>query len=283
MKDSIENAVEELKRVDHSIFVSLKYTRTVDILVNILTRMVDCYEFLFEALLKYAVSNKLAFEIPSTPKERCVALKHIFKEQEIHDNVDLYLLLKAMLKSTYTRENEYRRHVTMKSIIAGREEIININVISQYYEILTSFFHLVDNLRTGQYLLGTKPLVTDVTDERADEENPNNPYWTKVSAMKAEADAEIAREKEMRERLRQEKLNQERERQKAWELQKAKEEAKEQKKKRITKRKPKIKPKRIIPKEKLHLMELRKKAAVQAKEQKKKPVAKKALKPKKKK
>jgi len=38
MRESIENAVEELKRVDHSIFVSLKYTRTVDILVNILIK-----------------------------------------------------------------------------------------------------------------------------------------------------------------------------------------------------------------------------------------------------
>ncbi len=270
MKESIENAVEELKRVDHSIFVSLKYTRTVDILVNILSRMVDCYDFLFEALLKYATAHKMIADVPSTPKERCVALKHAFKEQEIHDNIDLYFLLKAMLKSNYTRENEYRRHVTMKAIIAGREEIININIISQYYEILTSFFHLADNLRTGQYSLGTGQLVGENNDEKTDEENPGNPYWSQVKVMREEADAEIAREKEMRERLRQEKMNQERERQKEWERRKQKEE-KEVKKKRITKRKPKIKPKHIIPKEKLRFMELRKQAKKRVeKDQKKK-------------
>jgi len=269
MKESIENAVEELKRVDHSIFVSLKYTRTVDILVNILTRMVDCYEFLFEALLKYAVERKMTSEIPATPKERCVLIKHLFKEQEVHDNVDLYFLLKAMLKVTYTRENEYRRHVTMKAIVAGREEIININIISQYYEILTSFFHLVDNFRTGQYVLGTMPLVSDGAEEKTDEENPSNPYWSKVKVMRDEADAEIAREKEMRERLRQEKASLERERQKEWEKRKAKEQ--EHKKKRITKRKPKIKPKRVISKDKLKFIELRKQAKKRLEKEKKKP------------
>lgn len=259
MKDSIENAVEELKRVDHSIFVSLKYTRTVDILINIINRMVDCYDFLFEALLKYVVQHKLCFEIPSTPKERCLLLKQVFKEQEVHDNVDLYLLLKALLKANFTRENEYRRHVNMKAIIAGREEIVNINIISQYYEILTSFFHFVDNLRTGTYSLGSGQLIQE--EAKTDEDNPNNPYWSKVKEMKEEAEIEIARDKEMRDRMRAEKQAAEMKRQAP-----VKKTVKIPPKKiRITKRKPKIAPKKIIPKEKLRLMELKKKTLSKAK------------------
>jgi len=255
MKESIENAVEELKRVDHSIFVSLKYTRTVDILINILIRMVDCYENLFMALLKYALENKMITDIPTTPKERVLLLKQVFKEQEVHDNVDLYLLLKAMLKSNYSKENEYRRHVAMRAIIAGREEIININIVSQYYEFLTSFFHLVDNLRKGTYALNSGTLVNAGVEESTDEENPNNPYWAKVKQMKEEADMEIARDKEIRERIRMEKQQKEIARQK--ELRIAEKKA-TKKTKRITKRKPKIKPKRVIPKEKLKLIELKK-------------------------
>lgn len=253
MNEAIENAVEELKRVDHSIFVSLKYTRTVDILINILIRMVDCYEFLFLALLKYAQEHKMIPEIPSTPKEKVMLLKDIYKEQEVHDNVDLYLLLKAMLKSNYGKENEYRRHVAMRAIVAGREEIININIISQYYEFLTSFFHVVDNLRKGTYILGSGKLINDGTEEITDEENPNNPYWATVKQMKEEADMEIARDKEIRERIRLEKQN--KELQKQSEMKKAM----EKKIKRITKRKPKIKPKCVIPKEKLRMMQLKKK------------------------
>ncbi len=251
MRDAIENAVEELKRVDHSIFVSLKYTRTVDILINILIRMVDCYEFLILALLKYAYENKMIGEIPTTPKERAVIIKQVYKEQEIYDNIDLYLLLKAMLKSNYGRENEYRRHVTMTTIVSGREEIININIISQYYEYLTSFFHLVDNLTKGTYVLSSGKLISDNNTSNTDEENPSNPYWTQVEEMKKEAVLEIARDKEIKEKIRAEKQV----REQAY--RKTMIEA-DKKVKRITKRKPKIKPKKIVPAEKLKLIELKK-------------------------
>lgn len=251
MDESIDNAVEELKRVDHSIFVSLKYTRTVDVLVNIITRMIDCYEYLFLALLRYAKEYKMIAEIPSTPKERVLLIKESFKEQEIHDNIDLYLLLKAMHKANFTRENEYRRHVAMRSIIAGREEIININIISRYYEFLTSFFHLVDNLRKATYVLGTGTLVGE--QHEADEENPNNPYWVEIRQMKEDAEAEIIRDKEIRERIRLEKQSKEIQRQKDFKK------IMDKKIKRITKRKPKIKPKRVISKDKIKYQSVKKK------------------------
>jgi hypothetical protein len=253
MRDALENAVEELKRVDHSIFVSLKYTRTVDILVNIINRMVDCYDNLFLALLRYALEKKMITDIPTAPKERCVLLKQLFQEQEVHDNVDLYLLLKAMLKANFSRENEYRRHVAMRAIVAGREEIININIISEYYQIITSLFHLIDNISKGTYVVGTGRLINANPENpvTTDEENPNNPYWTQVKQMKEEADMEIARDKEIRERIRKEKYEKE--------IQRQKEFRKEQEKiKRITKRKPKIKPKRVISSDKLKILELKK-------------------------
>jgi hypothetical protein len=261
MREAIENAVEELKRVDHSIFVSLKYTRTVDILVNILIRMVDCYEFLIAALLKYALDKRMIGEMPSTPKERAVLVKQVFKEQEMHDNIDLYLLLKAMLKSNYGRENEYRRHVAMRAIVAGREEIININIISQYYEYLTSFFHMVDNLTKGTYVLGSGKLIQDGIIGETDEENPNNPYWTQVEEMKKEAALEIARDKEIKERIRAEKINKERMYRK---------QEMDSRPKRITKRKPKIKPKKIVSAEKIKFIELKKQAKKRIDKEKKK-------------
>jgi hypothetical protein len=277
MREAIENAVEELKRVDHSIFVSLKYTRTVDILENILSRMVDCYEFLITALLKYAYEHKMIGDIPHTPKERSTLIKQIYKEQEVHDNIDLYLLLKAMLRSNHSRENEYRRHVAMRAIIAGREEIININIISQYYEYLTSFFHLVDNLTKGTYILGSGPLIGEGGAGSTDEENPSNPYWTQVEQMKQEAALEIARDKEIKERIRAEKqLNREKQ-QKQYQAAIDK----EKKIKRITKRKPKIKPKKIISKEKLKIIELKKSAKARIAKDKKKTKSSKAKKSKK--
>ena len=50
MKESFDEAVQELKRVDHLFWVSLKYTRTVDVIKHVIDRLISCIGFGFEAL-----------------------------------------------------------------------------------------------------------------------------------------------------------------------------------------------------------------------------------------
>ncbi|MFH1588943.1 MAG: hypothetical protein ABIB43_00035 [archaeon] len=143
MKESLNDAKEELKRVDHLIFVSLKYTRTVDVLLNIIQRMIDAYDFMIEALLRYALEKKMVEEIPIAPKERGDVVKRVFEDELINDNVELYFLLRKLHKSNPEKENEYRRHVTMISYVENRKEIVNIDIISQYFEFQKSFLDYV--------------------------------------------------------------------------------------------------------------------------------------------
>jgi hypothetical protein len=44
MKESLSEAFEELKRADHLIYVSLKYTRTVDVIKSIIERLINAYD-----------------------------------------------------------------------------------------------------------------------------------------------------------------------------------------------------------------------------------------------
>ena len=152
MMQSLRDAVEELKRVDHQIYVSLKYTRTVDVIQNILTRMVDGYSHLVDALLKYAMDEKKFAEMPASAIEKADLLKETYPEDNvIQDNVELYLLLRKLLRAkNVEREQEYRRHVTMKTIIEGREEIVNIDIITNYYLFQRDFLSHI------QTLLGVK-------------------------------------------------------------------------------------------------------------------------------
>ncbi len=153
MMQSLHDAVEEWKRVDHLIYVSLKYTRTVDVLLNILNRMVDGYAHLMDALIAHAEHEKRwADETPGSAVERADLVRQLYKEDvAVQDNVELYLLLRKMLRAkNIERENEYRRHVTMKTIIDGREEIVNIDIITNYYLFQREFVQKV------QKVLGVK-------------------------------------------------------------------------------------------------------------------------------
>lgn len=135
MREILRDANEELKRVDHLVYVSLKYTRTVDVILNILNRMIDSYAFMMDALLKKAEDEGQIFEEPFSAIERAELVQKLFKEDVgISDNVELYLLLRKLHRAkSIERENEYRRHVTMKTIIDGREEIVNIDIITNYF------------------------------------------------------------------------------------------------------------------------------------------------------
>lgn len=151
--ESLHDALEEWKRVDHLIYVSLKYTRTVDVILNILNRMVDGYSYLVDALIKFAQEKKKwAGNAPVSAIEKAELVKEIFKDDEaVVDNMELYLLLRKLLRAkNVDREQEYRRHVTMKTIIDGREEIINIDIITNYYLFQRDFLDKI------QKMLGVK-------------------------------------------------------------------------------------------------------------------------------
>lgn len=128
-------AKEELKRVDHLIFVSLKYTRTVDVLKNTLGRLITCFDCIIDGLLKEAVEKRMIGEIPQANLKKCEALRKLHKDKEImNEFIDFYLLLRKINKADYDKTNEFRRHVTL---IAHTEDQGNINVdidiITEYY------------------------------------------------------------------------------------------------------------------------------------------------------
>lgn len=146
MIETLEEAGEELKRADHLTYVSLKYTRTGDVLLNTLSRMIDAYEMLVDALLAYAKDKKNLQEIPSTPLEKGNLIKKLYPQQEVQDNVDLYFLMRKIFRAPHDTEQEYRRHVAVITNIDGREEIINIDIITQYLEFEKNFYGFVVNM-----------------------------------------------------------------------------------------------------------------------------------------
>jgi hypothetical protein len=137
----LNEANEELKRVDHQVYVSLKYTRTVDVLMNIISRMIEGYDRMFDALLHHAYEQRRLGEIPSAPLIVGNTIKELYAEDIYQQNVELYFLLRKLQRSNPTREQEFRRHVTMRTIIEGKEEIVNIDLATEYYHMQRDFLN----------------------------------------------------------------------------------------------------------------------------------------------
>ncbi|MEM4259625.1 MAG: hypothetical protein QXG00_00155 [Candidatus Woesearchaeota archaeon] len=143
MLQSLDDAGEELKRVDHMVYVSLKYTRTSDVLKNIIARMVDAYIHLLDTLLKMAKNEKRIIDIPSRPLEKANLVRKLYEDEIVIKNVELFLLLREILHSDFKSESEFRRHVAIIVFIRGKEEIINIDNITEYYHMQRDFYKFI--------------------------------------------------------------------------------------------------------------------------------------------
>ncbi len=148
MKESYDLAVEELKRVDHLFWVSLKYTRTVDVIKHVIDRLISCIGYGLEALLKYAKEKKLMTNLPTNAGLRCDLLKRTFPDNlELIDYINFYLRLRKLSKAEYAKREEFRRHVTMIATIDKGEIVeVSIDVLKEYYEKTRNFLTLVKKI-----------------------------------------------------------------------------------------------------------------------------------------
>jgi hypothetical protein len=146
MRDSIIRAKDELKRIDHLVYVTLKYTRTVDVLISIIKRMINSYEFSIDALLKLAEKQKKINEIPEIPLIKAKTVKDIYNQKIIQTNIEKFILFRKLIRSNYEKTNEYRRHVTMTALVDGEIVKINIDNITEMFDSIRSYIDFVFKL-----------------------------------------------------------------------------------------------------------------------------------------
>ena len=151
MKEALYNAGQELKRVDHLFYVSLKYTRTADMMRHMIERLISTFSFGIDSLLKYAKEEKKIDEIPSNPMMRSKLLMETFTDEEFASYMNLYLKLRKILKADYSRREEFRRHVTMTCTLdKGEVTEVNIDILKEYYETAKNFVNYVERIVEGK-------------------------------------------------------------------------------------------------------------------------------------
>ncbi len=148
MRESFDLAVQELKRVEHLFWVSLKYTRTVDVIKNVIDRIINCFDHGLDAILKYAKEKKLISAVPTNAGLKCDLLMSTFPQNiELNDYVEFYLKMRKLSRADYTKREEYRRHVTMIATVdkTGIVEV-NIDTLKEDYEKTRRFLTFVKKM-----------------------------------------------------------------------------------------------------------------------------------------
>lgn len=140
----MEDIIKEKISADHLLYVSLKYTKTCDVILNLLSRWKNMIEKGLDRLVEKAKKEKKWKPIPDAPKARVVQLKRIYEnKKEIIEAIELYELFRDVDKLDKIRENEFRKGVNLK--ITYKDKIIDINLLQlkEYSDILERFISYI--------------------------------------------------------------------------------------------------------------------------------------------
>jgi hypothetical protein len=141
----------ELKRLEHLIYVSLKYSRTVDVIKNALDRLVAVFDYIIEAFMEKAMEEGLIESLPKSPALRATRLTKMYpKDEKLANYLNFYAYLKTILKLPFARRREYRRHVTFIVELDKSTCEVDIDCLESFEKYTHSFLGYAHELIVGK-------------------------------------------------------------------------------------------------------------------------------------
>jgi hypothetical protein len=144
MSEALEKIMKEKISADHLLYVSMKYTKTCDVMINLIKRWKIMMDYSFDSLLEKAKKNKIIKEIPTAPKLKIDTIKTIFSDsQEVMNAIKEYEMFKLIDSLSKIKECEFRKGVCLKVMYKGEEVSINLEKLKEYSLILERFINFV--------------------------------------------------------------------------------------------------------------------------------------------
>ncbi|MBT4376644.1 hypothetical protein HOD29_04685 [archaeon] len=148
----MEEIIQEKISADHLLYVSLKYTKTCDVIMNLLLRWRKMIDTSINAILESAKRKGKIKEIEQSPIGKITQIKTLFKkDKEFVKVIDFQMMLKKLETLKTDRVGEFRKNVALKIMFRGKEIIINLEQLKIYAEMLEKFIST-----TKQFLLSNK-------------------------------------------------------------------------------------------------------------------------------
>ena len=136
----MEKIIKEKISADHLLYVSLKYTKTCDVIINLLLRWRIMIDMAMDSLVEKAKKQKKWKPVPDAPRAKLIQLKKLYVHDEVvTKTLSLYELFRDIESLEKVRENEFRKGVTLKVVHNGKMIAINIDTLKEYSALLERF------------------------------------------------------------------------------------------------------------------------------------------------
>ncbi len=141
------NEIEKEKKIaQHLFYVSLKYTKTGDVILNLITRWEKMIDNCIELLLRKAKRSKKIKVIPTAPKAREIIVREIYKDELVSKVMDLYALFRRIPNLEIIREHEFRKNIAVRIINSGKETVINMDKLKEWNALLEDFIKYIRHM-----------------------------------------------------------------------------------------------------------------------------------------
>src|SRR3972149_9802056 len=145
----MEKIIQEKISADHLLYVSLKYTKTCDVIVNLILRWKKMIEKSISEILKHAKKKKKVSSIPDNPKGQIELVRKVMKKDiNFIEVIDMYEMFRKIEELRKERIGEFRKNVTLKVFYKGEEINVNLEKLKIYADKLEKFIS-----STKQFLL----------------------------------------------------------------------------------------------------------------------------------
>jgi hypothetical protein len=142
------NQIErERKIAEHLFYVSLKYTKTTDVILNLINRWVVMINISIDYLLKKAKKNRKVKDIPEAPKAKEILVRTFYKDKTILETMDMYSFFRKLPDLDKVREYEFRKNVALRVISAGKEVRIDMEKLKFWNERINEYIDVVKKLK----------------------------------------------------------------------------------------------------------------------------------------
>ena len=117
---------------EHLFFVSLKYTKTGDVILNLIKKWEEIIDLCVDMLIKVVKKKRKMKIIPSAPRAKEILVRNSFRNPLIKKVMDMHFLFRKMPNLEKIRDHEFRKNVTVKVIDAGKEININMDKLKEW-------------------------------------------------------------------------------------------------------------------------------------------------------